>query len=311
MKIPFKEPILCASLLPPDTESTDEQIFSAMKQLKYPVGATLKKDGIRAIRVNGSLYSRRIKLIPNKLLREQSLILPGGFDMELWNKELEYRTVESIVMSHTHPDTDKIQFHILDWFGPTNGFDYSQRCRLIAATMPELDQSKVKFSPPVICHNAEQLFAFFLTCEAEAGEGICFRLLDSPYKQGRSTLKQQYLVKLCRWTTEEASIIGVKEQLENGNPTRRNKTGKMDRQKLSEEMYGKDTLGAFSVIDKNGIQFDIGTGVGLTDELRKHLWINRNDVIGKTIVYKCKPHGKHIKPRSPVYKGFRNMEIDG
>jgi len=55
--------------------------------------------------------------------------------------------------------------------------------------------------------------------------------------------------------------------------------------------------------------FNIGTGVGLTEFLRKKIYDNQSDYLGRLIVYKCKQHGMKIKPRHPVMVGFRS-EID-
>ena len=299
----FTKPILAAPLLPPHLEHTDANIFGAMKQLKHwPVLATLKKDGIRAIRANGSLVSRTLKPIPNHLLRSASIVLPAGFDMELWRKDLDYCDVESIVMSREHPLTNMIEYHILDWFGAAPS--YAERCTKLCQFMYDSPPSSIKFAPPIECQNAEQLFALFRTIEEEAGEGVCFRTPTSPYKQGRSTLNEQYLVKLCRNITAEATVIGFKEQMANTNPPSRNAVGSMDRSSHGHRLLGKNTLGALEVRGEDGVEFSIGTG--FTDVQRSAIWRLRDTFLGCVCTYKCKQHGKKIKPRSPVWKGWRN-----
>lgn len=298
----FKQPMLAAPLLPPNIEHTDDVVSAAMKKLKMPVWATLKKDGIRGMRLNGTDLSRTLKVIPNTRICERSKVMPGGFDFEHWNRELQYDEVESIVMSRTHEDSDKIQFHVLDWFHETN--PYSVRIANIMRVMSDMPDY-VKFSPPVQCENAEQLFAFEKMCIEEAGEGICFRTIMSPYKQGRSTLREQYLVKLSRFIREEAIIVDLIEQFENANSEKRNAVGKMDRSSSQARLFGKDTLGAFLVRDSEGLEFKIGTGVGLTEKLRQEIWDNKSKYVGRRITYKAKPHGRKLKPRSPVWMGFR------
>lgn len=298
----FKQPMLAASLLPPDVEHTDDVVFSAMKKLKMPVAATLKKDGIRGLRLNGTDVSRTLKKIPNDKVCERSKIMPGGFDYEHWSKSLQYDEIESIVMSRVHDDSELIEFHVLDWFHESYG--YNVRTANIMRVIRDMP-SYVRFSPPVLCENAEQLFAFEKVCIEEAGEGICFRTLNSPYKQGRSTLREQYLVKLSRFIREEAVIVDFIEQMENANSEKRNAVGKMDRSSSQSRLFGKDTLGAFVVRGSDGLEFNVGTGVGLTDKLRQKIWDNRSKYVGKSITYKTKPHGRKIKPRSPVWVGFR------
>jgi len=307
---PFKSPMLAASLLKPNDPHTDESILQAMGKLKYPVLASLKKDGIRAIRLD-DLRSRTLNLIPNVSIRMRSMKLPYGFDMELWAPHLSYDEVESIVMSESHEREGEIEFHVLDWFfGDTDKHIrvYSARLSYILQEI-NLDWADVKYDGTWICYAPEELLNYFKQCEQQEGEGICFRLPDSPYKQGRSTLKEQYLVKLARFIRTECTIIGFEEQMYNGNSIKRNAVGKMDRSSCQSKLIGKGTLGAFICRLENGIEVRVGTGVGLTDGRRADIWWDREAFLGKTIVIKHKPFGQKIKPRSPIYVGFRN-EID-
>lgn len=304
----FYEPMLAASLLPSDVVHTDETIYAAMQKLKYPVWATLKKDGVRAIRLDGTLKSRTRKLIPNRIIRERSLVMPGGFDVELWNPSLEFNDISGIVRTEcgTIEDANKIEFHVLDIF---SGELYSMRMNDVRIRMRDM-LSYVQFQMPYQAGNADQLFHYFNEVEQQDGEGICFRTLNSPYKQGRSTLKEQYLVKYSRFIYEEAIIVGFEEQMENGNPEKRNATGKMKRQTCAENMRPKNTLGALWVSPliegaylKDIKQFKVATG--FNDRQRKEIWLNRSKYLGQQITYKHKPHGRLNKPRSPIFHGFR------
>ena len=280
--IPFgREPILSAPLLPSNVEHTDAVIYNALKRMKYPVLASIKKDGIRAVRLNGTLMSRTIKEIPNVSIRRRSLCMPGGMDMELCNDDLDFYEVESIVMSREHKDSDKIEFYLLDWYQPEVGY-----MRRIHDMFKWWQGNKFNFDivceSPAVCTDADALMQFFLDVEKQKGEGICFRTLQSPYKFGRSTLKEQYLVKLCRFVTAEAEIIGIKEA-------------------ISEADIPKGILGAFVCRTMDGVEFKIGTGFNMKQ--RNEYFTDK--VIGKTVTFKCKKFGEKVKPRSPVFKGFR------
>lgn len=298
----FKEPMLAASLLPPDVEHTDEVVYEAMSRLRYPVLATLKKDGIRALRLNGTLLSRRLKQIPNRHICDKFKSLPAGFDMELWNPGMEYNDIQSIVMSEEHEDQDKIEAHVLDWFVPEHpNMPYNTRIHNAVIAGKGCVRAY-----PFRCENPQELFDFEKKCIEEQGEGICFRTPDSPYKQGRSTLNEQWLVKLSRFVRDEAVIIGFKEQMENGNKEKRDGRGHMNRSTYAHLMRGKNTLGAFIVRNKEGQVFPIGTGVGLTDKVRQYIWDNRHSYLDRTLTYKCKAHGRLLLPRQPIFVGWRN-----
>ncbi len=303
----FLRPMLAAPLLKPDVEHTDQNILQAMSHLRYPVLASLKKDGIRAIML-GELASRTLNKIPNESIRQRAEKLPYGFDMELWNPSLAYDEVESIVMSRVHPKSDLIQFHILDWWLNENEATYNTRIDLVSSHIYNAGYTDTISSLVDLwqLQTAQDLFETFKQIEEKHGEGICFRTPDSPYKQGRSTLREQYLVKLARYSRTECTIIGFVEQMFNGNDDRKNPIGMMKRRSLKGSMIGKSVLGAFQVCDANGLEFTVGTGVGLTDSKRAEIWDNQDKWLGKTIVIKSKSHGVKIKPRSPIFVGIRN-----
>ena len=192
--------------------------------------------------------------------------------MELWNPSLSYDEVESIVMSREHLDSDKIQFHVLDWWLPEENYDI--RCRMVRKEYMTDTDVNTDGCCPCVCGSAEALFEYFQYAESQEGEGICFRLPLSPYKMGRSTLREQYLVKLSRYLRTEVKIIGFTEQMLNSNPEKRSPIGMMARRKTIAGSVGKNTLGAFLCELPNGDKIDVGTGVGLTDALRKKISMN-------------------------------------
>jgi DNA ligase-1 len=134
----------------------------------------------------------------------------------------------------------------------------------------------------------------------------------SPYKQGRSTLKEQYLVKYSRMIYEEAIIVGFEEQQENGNADKRNATGRMKRQTLAENMCGKGTLGALVCNKADDIHLgnsNFRVATGFSNHLRQEIWNNRNKYLGQQITFKHKPHGRLNKPRSPIFHGLRGKGL--
>lgn len=299
----ISSPLLACKLLPSDIPHTDDNIIQAMSKLTYPVMATLKLDGILSLTMPDIiLASRTFKWIPNVSLCARALSLPQGLQMELFNPLLDYNDIQSIVMSETHPRSDEIQFHLLDTFAHKN-YTYINRCNQLAHINLYLKE-KTHFQFPVTCNDHHALFSLFLEYE-KSGEGICFRLPSSVYKEGRSTLKEQILIKFCRYIHSECIITGFEEQKANTNCEGRHATGKMNRSKRLAGMVGKATLGALLVKDNNGMEFRVGNGVGLDDKLREKIYLNQDKYLGKTIVVRSKNHGVKIKPRSPVFWGFR------
>ena len=72
-------------------------------------------------------------------------------------------------------------------------------------------------------------------------------------------------------------------------------------------MIPQNTLGALIVKDiKTQVEFSIGTG--FDESLRKELWDNKEDIIGKVVKYKFFAYGAVDKPRHPVFLGFRDKK---
>jgi DNA ligase-1 len=137
------------------------------------------------------------------------------------------------------------------------------------------------------------------------------RTPNSPYKQGRSTLKEGWLLKVKRFKDSEAEIIGFEEQMENTNEKTKDELGHSKRSSHKAGMVGKGTLGKFLVREIGstpwfGREFAIGTGEGLTNELRQEIWDNRDKHLGKILTYKYQVHGIKELPRLPISKGFRD-----
>lgn len=309
----IKEPMLAQPVMQEDVEHTNNNILAALEKCfersPLPRLATVKLDGIRALRLNGSLLSRKFIEIPNKYVRERSLILPGGFDMELYNPTMTFNQIQSVVMSAEHPDSDKIQFHILDW---VQSKPYIERLNNVNNFFSQYMQALVGGSyvfdgwPLTPKKTPQELMTFFLQCEAQEGEGICFRLPNGKYKQGRSTFNEQLLMKLSRYVYEEAIITGVFEQETNTNSAITSKTGHTKRSSALSGMVGKGTLGGFMCTTvKDGKEIRVGTGEGWTNGFRLRVWSTPQNWINKTITFKHKPVGRLNKPRHPIMVGVR------
>jgi len=136
-------------------------------------------------------------------------------------------------------------------------------------------------------------------------EGVMLRHPDGPYKHGRSTAKEAWLLKVKRFVDAEAKVIGYSEAQHNANEAKRNELGQLERSSHKAGKVGKQTLGALMVKDlKTGVEFDIGTG--FTESQRQLLWAQGDNLIGKVVKYKSQPTGVKDKPRFPVFLGFRD-----
>ena|ERR1035437_1833588 len=279
-----------------------------MSKLDYPLYASIKYDGIRCTMQGGVLLSRTLKPIPNKNVQEMFKNLPEGLDGELmvgdpFAKDVFQRTT-SVVMSHDKPATG-VKFYVFDQYLPDLRF--VARKEIMDSLFFSCKNDVVKVVQHVI-DNEKELLDFEEHTLANGFEGLILRSIDGPYKEGRSTEKQGWLLKLKRFVDAEAEVIDFYEEMENTNEAKTNLLGRTERSTKKEGMVGKGRLGGFVVIGLNGtfegIIFECGSG--LTAAQRESYWDGRMSLANRIIKYKYFPIGVKDKPRLPIFLGFRD-----
>ena len=273
------------------------------ENIKFPVLATPKIDGIRCLVRDGKALSRSFKPIPNHHIRtwiEQNC--PDGFDGEIICGN-GFNDVQSLVM--TREGTPEFTYLVFDYVKDSLVKPYSARIEdLVLAA--QFITGPIKILVPLFARNLETLEILIDQHLIEGYEGTMIRTPESPYKCGRSSLKEGYLVAIKHFTDDEAEVIGFEEQMENTNEKTKDAFGNSERSSHLANLVPKNTLGAFIVRHKDGREFRIGTGKGLTMELRKEIWDNKEKYLGKLVHYRSQPHGVKENPRIPSWYGFRN-----
>jgi len=279
-----------------------------LDKLKFPLYASPKLDGIRALVIKGQLVSRTLKPIRNGYVQgylnwrffdnmDGELIVgkPSAPDV--------YRTTNSGIMSAGgEPD---FTFFVFDSVDTTRPFE-ERHSRLKACSVVNTF-AKIRFVPQVLIPSMVELEAYENRVLSWGFEGVMLRQPDSPYKFGRSTVNQGYLLKLKRFKDGECTIIGFQEKMHNANELTKDERGYAKRSQHQENKVPLGTLGSLIVKEcSTGVEFNIGTG--MDDELRKEIWDRQDGLIGAIVKYKHFPIGVKDKPRFPTFLGFRDEE---
>lgn len=275
-----------------------------LSQLVLPTYAAPKYDGIRAMVIDGVVVSRNLKPIPNKHVQKLFGKL-ANTDGELIVGEPTahdcFRVTTSGVMSvEGKPD---VRFYVFDTFtDPT--FKWGVR---YANAKPRVAVNKHAIMVP---HKLVSCIADIETLEREwleqGYEGVMLRSPSGPYKYGRSTEREGYLLKLKRFEHGEALVLGCEEQMANNNVATKDALGRTERSSHKANKSGKGTLGALVVEDiVTGAVFNIGTG--FSDAERASIWAARDlTIVGKLVRYKYFPSGSKDLPRFPTWDGWRS-----
>jgi DNA ligase 1 len=278
--------------------------------LSFPLIASPKLDGVRAIISADGVLSRTLKLIPNKKVQALLKGIPVGLDGELLAGDPcapdVYRKTVSMVMSEDAA-IDGLKYHVFDIQRPyTFGARYLELCNFVRSC-PELMRDDCEIVPQHTVTDVKNLLALESEWVSLGYEGAILRKPDGPYKHGRSTRKEGYLLKLKRFSDSEAEVLGVVELMHNGNEAKTNALGHTERSSHKAGKVGMGVLGALQVRDcKTGVEFEIGTG--FTAAERAAYWtLGVASVIGRLAKYKYFAGGSKDKPRFPVFLGWRNQ----
>jgi DNA ligase-1 len=276
----------------------------SIANLHYPLIATPKIDGVRTVILEGEAFSRALKPVPNRQLRHWLESCFGRFAATL-DGEFILPGKPFEVTSGAWRNADAglpadWQYLIFDAPGPGR---YTQRLDRLAQ-MPLTHWASIL--PATTVRDDDALLAYEAACLAGGYEGVMLRDPDGLYKHGRSTLREQGLMKLKRFRDSEAAVVSTKELLHNNNTQQVDAFGLAKRSHHRANLVPCGTLGALVVRGTGvfeGITFDVGTG--FTAAQRQDLWVVRKQLIGMTVNFTYQETGVKNKPRFPSFKGFR------
>lgn len=270
----------------------------------------------RGLVINGIVTSRSLKPIPNKYVQELfgnehfngldgELIVGNPCDNSTFN------TTTSVVMSRDKNPEEYggVVFYVFDKF--TNSEDeYLQRYSDLLAHLEVNGNDKMQVLQHTLVESPERLLELHTQYVAQGWEGTMTRLPTGSYKHGRSTLKQQWLLKLKDFEDAEGIVVDMVELMHNENESVTNALGRSERSTKKEGKRPAGMMGTLVIQTQwNGKNVQLELGTGFSEQDRKDMWNNKSEWIGKMVKYKFQKHGSMDKPRLPVYIGVRD-EID-
>jgi DNA ligase-1 len=292
------KPMLSATLADPET-------------LEYPVYVSPKLDGLRCLIRGGEAVSRNLKPFRNLHVQKMLKGLPDGLDGEL----IVGSPAEGHVLNRTQSGIMSVDgapefaFWVFDNFlTPGTWLEryVSNRTYLYPRSgtphpaIREVDHHLVNSSSELLTFETEFL---------EAGyEGLMVRGIEGPYKHGRSTLSEGYLAKWKRFTDGEAFVTHIFEGVHNENQLTRSATGAAQRSHHQENKTPAGCVGTIvATACDTGVVMQISPG-RMTHDMRRHYWLQQDQLIGKVIKYKAFEYGRKDSARFATFQDFRHPE---
>jgi len=295
-----------------------------LDEIKYPILASTKLDGIRCIFYKGEMVSRSLKPIVNKQLKEKfqpiadyskehNLILDG----EIYSPDLTFQEIISFVMTKDLEDSktikkmggsvsipEDLKFYCFDIVKDDN-FDeeFIERNYIAQEIVMDFEDLIVLVAQTNVIskHQVEAHFEYALD---KGYEGLILKSFDGRYKCGRGTLKEGLIYKVKPFLTFDSKIIDVVQSTE-VNEDAEKKTNELGRSVTSKKKDDRHLIEKASAFLVNYEDKELKVVLAMTDEEKIEVWANKDEYIGKWIEYKGMLVGAKDVPRHPVMIRFR------
>lgn len=291
-----------------------------LDSLRYPRFGSIKYDGTYCLVYAGELYTRTLKPMPNQFLRKRlesllrySLDYRMVFMGELHDTSRSFHAGQSVVRSYAGElyDTSLYVFDCLrksDYDSKTGGNPYHVRYSNYTSILRGLSCEYVR---PVEQCKLSSVFAateFYKAAIANGHEGIVTRGINSYYKHGRCSPKDEDLARHREIARCDAVVVDINQgkKLKEGIERNRLLSGLLDRPHKQEEYEPDEIAGSITVKTEDGIVCNAGFGENWTLNDRRVLWKEKDYYIGKTVEIQYNPLDNLNKLRQPKILFFRH-----
>ena len=297
-----------------------------LDEIKYPLLASTKLDGIRCIFYKGKMVSRSLKPIQNKQLREKfepirayseeyNLILDG----EIYGTGMSFQQIVSKVMTQDFEDKksikkfgkivqipERLKFYCFDVikddeFDKEFSLRYANDVLKVEDAFPRLAISVYH----KIVNNKKEVEVYFEEVLALGYEGLILRSLDGRYKCGRGTIRENLIYKVKSFLDFDAKVIGLVQATEVNTNTEK-KINELNRSVTSKKKSDRHVINKASCFKVLYEGKEVKVSIALPDEDKKYIWNNSEEFIGRIIQYKGMLIGAKDVPRHPVFLRYRD-----
>jgi len=291
-----------------------------LRKLNYPVMVSPKLDGIRCISTaDNPALSRTLKEIPNRYVQEtirEQIRLAGLADFPMLDgelvlfgedgKPLPYDSINSAIMSRDGQPA--YEYCVFDAPGLDMVFKDRYYALLDAYGYKDNPTSRVNVLVQKHLGDAAIVEEVAQTFLENGFEGAMIRDPKGPYKYGRSTMREGYLLKYKFWEDAEFQVINATELYRNENEPYKDEVGAQKRSTSQAGLVPAERLGSIICAMPGGGSFEVGTG--FSDIQRYNLWLDHcnNNLVGRIAKIKFQGYGSQGRPRFPVFLGWRHED---
>jgi DNA ligase-1 len=288
-------------------EQIEEEDFH---RIVFPVYGSRKLDGFRCI-LGPQALSSRLAPFRNPFVQTElkGLLREPLLDGEIVvgsrrGKGVLQRTSSGLTNGAGQPD-----FTMWVFDTPQVGYGFRDRIQLTKQIVEHLGHPRIRLLRQRLITDLSELREFIDESLELEYEGVIIKSVHGPYKQGKSTIREGYQLKIKPFEDAEGRVTGWYEEMENTNEAKKDATGKSKRSSAQGGKRAKGRLGGLILRDvKSGVEVRVGGG--FSKEQRIRLWPIRESLLGKLVKYKKQKMGEKDKPRHPNFVEFLDFRPD-
>jgi DNA ligase 1 len=279
-------------------------------ELRFPYLASFKLDGYRAFGYQSRIRTSSGTPVMN---RHTQALFSGpqfeGLDGELivgaWNDPNAFwNTSGPVRRGHDEPD---VRWYIFD-DRTSPDLPFKHRLNSAKTRVEMIGDPRIIVIPHVYVNNIAEMEEFERIAVDDRFEGIMLRDPEGRYKYGRSTVKENLLLKVKRFITEEATITALEEQIENLTTSVPDALGRAKKSTSKDLQAGTGMVGAFIVESSRWPKPFRISASSLGHKARQHAWENPHEYVHQLARFKYFPHGVVDVPRHGVFEALRGRE---
>jgi ATP-dependent DNA ligase len=262
---------------------------------------SIKMDGVRCLLQDAGsrCWSGQMIELPNEHLHEMVKPLPSGIEFETmvlggdyqkgnFGKHLPFSDVQSAVMKRSGKPS--YVFYIFDVWNHWTA-TYEERLEMLEYTqkVQGWDPLLYRILPQIHCQSPDYVTLHGQKSIASGYEGLILKDLDACYKFGRSTFREQIMLKWKPYKDATARVVGYFEEIDDsGRP--------------------KGRLGAL-LLESPLWTERFRCGSGFNHKEREYYWSIRHTLNEWDCDFKYQESGTKDVPRTPIFRHLRHRGV--
>ena len=271
-----------------------------LSTLHYPLLVSPKLDGLRCIVHEGVAYSRNAKPFRNRFVQKWASNFHNLDGEIIVGSPTEGQVLERSKAVTAYAGEPDFKFHLFDCYDHDGGFED----RMNHVQVEHEHEDHIVCVPHHEVSSQDGLVLWESRWLDQGYEGLMARHPNGPYKNGRSTLREGYLMKLKRFQDGEAVVVDIEEAMENTNELTRDELGRAKRSSHAEGKVGKGMVGVLICEDPKWGRIRVSPGI-MDHAARTRFWNDKRLLMGVIIHWRSFGYGAVDAPRFARYYGIK------